>query len=70
MRPTLEGRRLSAEEFVAFTPEKMELVDGAIRGGEGLLLLLLTQFGLRCAADLVGHELWQSAVRLDPPCRG
>jgi hypothetical protein len=62
LRPSVEGRRLSADEFIEHTPEKLELVDGAIPGGDGLLLLLLTQFGLREVASRVGREVWEAAI--------
>jgi hypothetical protein len=62
LRPSVEGRRLTADEFIAHTPEKLELVDGAIPGGEELLLLLLRQFGLRQVAALVGREAWEAAL--------
>lgn len=62
MRPAIDGRPLTPDEFVAGTPEKLELVDGGIPDGEQLLLLLLTQMGLRRAAHLVGHERWRAAL--------
>jgi hypothetical protein len=62
LRPAVEGRPLTADEFIAHTPGKLELVDGAIPGGEELLLLLLRQFGLRQVAALVGREAWEAAL--------
>jgi hypothetical protein len=62
LRPSVEGRRLTADEFIAHTPGKLELVDGAIPGGEELLLLLVRQFGLRQVAALVGREAWEAAL--------
>lgn len=62
MGPAVAPRRITTEEFVASIPEKLELVGGEIPGGEDLLLLLLTQFGLARVTDMVGHELWRSAL--------
>lgn len=62
LMPAMSGRRLSVEEFLANTPEKLELVDGRIPGSEELLLLLLTSFGLRHAALLVGPDRWKKAL--------
>jgi hypothetical protein len=59
------GRPVTADEFAAFTPEKLELIDGRIPGGEKLVLLLLTSLGLRRVAALVGREAWSRAVE-DP----
>jgi len=56
------GRRLSAVEFSACTPEKLELLDGQMPGEKAMLLLLLTRFGLRRAAALVGYDLWRRAL--------
>jgi hypothetical protein len=58
----IEGRRLTADEFVARTPEKLELVDGRIPGDEDLLVLLLTGLGVRRAIELVGPEPWRRAL--------
>jgi hypothetical protein len=60
--PAMSGRRLTVKEFAANTPEKLELVDGEIPGSEELLLLLLTSFGLRRAALLVGPDRWKKAL--------
>ena len=60
--PTVEGRRLIVEEFSAFTPEKLELVDGHIPGEEDLLRLLLVGIGLGRAAEIVGPALWATAL--------
>ena len=59
--PTLYPRRPTVEEFSAYTPEKLELIDGHVPGEEDLLLLLLTSIGLRRAAEVVGPRLWRSA---------
>ena len=60
--PGLMGRRLKAEEFGASTPEKLELIDGEVPGAKHMLLLLLTSFGLRRTAALVGYDLWRRAL--------
>jgi len=62
LEPTLAGRRLTAEEFVAHTPEKLELLDGRIPGDEALFVLLLASLGLRRAVALVGLEPWARAL--------
>jgi len=67
--PKSWGRLLTVDEFYAHAPEKLELIDGAIPGGEKLLLLLLTQLGLRRAALLVGPERWKTAL-IDEPGAG
>jgi len=60
--PSLAGRRLTADEFMAHVPEKLELVDGHIPDEEPLLLLLLASVGLHRAAELVGRETWARAI--------
>lgn len=62
--PALMGRRLTGDEFTANSPEKLELINGTIPGGEGLLRLLLTSLGLRRAALMVGHHLWKQALQV------
>jgi hypothetical protein len=59
------GRPLTADEFESLAPEKLELVDGRIPGGETLVILLLTSLGLRRVAALVGREAWVRAIE-DP----
>jgi hypothetical protein len=56
------GRPLTAAEFSACTPEKLELLDGEMPGEKALLMLLLTKFGLRRTAALVGYDLWRRAL--------
>ncbi len=60
--PDVMGRRPTATEFSAHTPEKLELLDGQLPGDKSMLLLLLTNFGLRRAAALVGYDLWRRAL--------
>jgi len=60
--PAFQARRPTVEEFSAYTPEKLELIDGHLPGEEDLLLLLLTSIGLRRAAEVVGPKLWRSAA--------
>jgi hypothetical protein len=60
--PALHARKPTVEEFSAYTPEKLELIDGHVPGEEDLLLLLLTSIGLRRAAEVVGAKLWRSAA--------
>lgn len=68
--PGVMGRSLTASEFSAHAPEKLELVGGRIPGGKDLLLLLLTSLGLRRAAALVGYDLWKEALPEAEPHRG
>ena len=65
-QPDVMGRRLSAAELSACTPEKLELLDGQMPGEKAMLLLLLTRFGLRRAAALVGYDLWRRALPETP----
>ena len=60
--PGLRGRRLSVAEASAFAPEKLELLEGQVSGDKRMLLLLLTSFGLRRTAALVGYDLWRRAL--------
>jgi hypothetical protein len=62
LKPALHPRKPTVEEFCAYTPEKLELLDGHLPGEEDLLLLLLTSIGLRRAARVVGPKLWRSAA--------
>jgi hypothetical protein len=61
-QPDVMGRRLTAEEFSAHTPEKLELLYGEIPGEKALLMLLLTNSGLRRTAAFVGYDLWRRAL--------
>ena len=65
LAPSVWGRLLTVEEYHACTPEKLELIRGEIPGAEKLLVLLLTQVGLRRAAALVGLESWKKALADD-----
>ena len=65
--PEIMGRPLSVEEFTAFAPEKLELADGRIPGGEKLVMLLLASLGLQRVAALVGREAWIRAIEDPPP---
>lgn len=60
--PEAWGRLLTVDDFHGYAPEKLELIRGEIPGGEKLLLLLLTQLGLRRAALLVGQERWKKGL--------
>jgi hypothetical protein len=65
--PQVMGRPITVDEFAAFTPEKLELIDGRIPGGEKLVMLLLTSLGLHRVAALVGRETWISATENPRP---
>lgn len=58
LMPGVHGRLLTADEFMTYAPSKLELIDGNIPGGEGLLRLLLMNQGLRRAALMVGRRVW------------
>jgi hypothetical protein len=66
--PEAMGRPLTVEEFTAFAPEKLELAEGRIPGGEKLVVLLLASLGLRRVAALIGPEAWKRAIE-DPELR-
>ena len=63
---TIAGRALTADEFAAHVPKKLELVDGRIAGGEELLVLLLGAVGLGRAIELVGADRWREALAVRP----
>jgi hypothetical protein len=67
LKPGNRPRRLTAEEYHLYTPEKLELIRGEVPGAEKLLLLLLTNVGLHRAATLVGHETWRRAIEPSEP---
>jgi hypothetical protein len=69
-QPALHGRRLTEDELVRHVPEKLEFVDGGLPRAEELLMLLLTQLGLREAALIVGEDAWRAAVSQPPFERG
>jgi len=60
-------RRLTVDEYMSNSPEKLELIDGAIPGIDKLLLLLLTSVGLRRAIRLVGADQWRKALGDNDP---
>lgn len=60
--PDQWGRRLTVDEYISNSPEKLELIDGAIPGTDKLLLLLLTSVGLRRAVMLVGADQWRKTM--------
>lgn len=62
LEPAVHGRRLTVDEFTTHAPRNLELIDGGIPGGEGLLRLLLTSLGLRRAALMVGRRGWERAL--------
>lgn len=62
--PRAGPRRITAEEFGRYGPDKLELANGRIVGDERLLLLILSSLGLRHVIELLGPEPWQDAVWL------
>ena len=67
LMPDEWGRRLKVDEYISNSPEKLELIDGAIPGTDELLLLLLTGVGLRRAVRLVGADRWRKALGVNKP---
>lgn len=68
--PELEPRSLTFEQYLAFTPEKLELVEGYLidspdytKQRRDLLSLLLLNEGLAEAVRLAPPERWRTALR-------
>ena len=60
---------ITAEQYAAFTPEKLKLVQGYLLDGQEsdearlqLLALLLTNCGLEAAAFLTSKDDWREAA--------
>ena len=60
---------ITPEQYAAFTPEKLELIDGYLTAGPEpnearlrLLALLLTNCGLEDAVTLASPEHWREAM--------
>jgi hypothetical protein len=69
-RPDLEPRPITLEQYLALTPEKLELIEGYLIDGpayaeqrRNLLRLLLVNEGLLQAVRLAPPERWQAALR-------
>lgn len=68
--PQLEHQRINFEQYEAFTPEKLELIEGYLIDGptyheerRDLLLLLLVNEGLLEAVRLAPEAAWREAIR-------
>lgn len=68
--PDLARRRINIHEYHAFTPEKLELIEGYLVHGpdypderRDLLMLLLVNQGLIEAVRLAPAERWREALR-------
>jgi hypothetical protein len=68
--PGLEPRPITFQEYEAFTPEKLELLEGYLIGPpdypeerRSLLLLLLVNEGLLQAVRLAPPDQWRAALR-------
>ncbi|HJU05886.1 MAG TPA: hypothetical protein VJ692_12115 [Nitrospiraceae bacterium] len=68
--PDLEGRRLTREEYDALTPERLELLDGFLCGGQedhddrmSLLKALAINEGLLTLVRLAPPGKWHEALR-------
>ena len=60
---------ITSEQYIRFTPEKLELISGYLIEGpeesearEQLLALLLTNVGLETAVTLADREDWLEAI--------
>jgi hypothetical protein len=62
--PPERGRLLTIEDLDR-APEKIELVRGEIPEAEDLLMLVLTQLGLRRVVQMVGAERFRAAMADD-----
>ena len=68
--PDLEPRRISLDEYLELTPEKLELIEGYLIDEpqypderRDLLALLLTNEGLLATLRLAPEERWREALR-------
>lgn len=68
--PGLEPQLINAGQFMAFAPEKLELLDGYLvapppydEQRRDLLLLLLVNEGLAEVVRMAPPELWRAALR-------
>ncbi|MCX6022625.1 MAG: hypothetical protein NTZ05_13020 [Chloroflexi bacterium] len=68
--PDLTPRTINIQQYYAWTPEKLELLDGYLihgpdwsEGRRDLLMLLLVNEGLVEAVRLAPPELWRAALR-------
>lgn len=68
--PDIEHRPINLEQYEAFTPEKVELIEGYLIDGPDyhqerldLLMLLLVNEGLAEAVRLAPEERWRAAIR-------
>jgi len=68
--PDIEPRPINVEQYEAFTPEKLELIEGYLIDGPDyheerldLLMLLLVNEGLAEAVRLAPEANWREAIR-------
>ena len=68
--PALTGRPITMDEYHAYTPEKLELIEGYLihspdhpEQRRDLLLLLLVNEGLAEAVRLAPPDAWRAALR-------
>ena len=68
--PQLERQPINGDQYMAFTPEKLELSEGYLihgprypKGRRDLLMLLLVNQGLLEAVRLAPPQLWREAIR-------
>ena len=69
--PDVTPRPINLEQYEAFTPERLELIEGYLIDGRDyhqerldLLMLLLVNEGLQEAVRLAPADRWQEAIRL------
>ena len=68
--PDIEPQPINLEQYEAFTPEKVELIEGYLIDGPDyheerldLLMLLLVNEGLAEAVRLAPEARWREAIR-------
>jgi len=68
--PACEAQLITADQYYAYAPEDLELIEGYLFGPADqfeirreFLRLLLTNVGLCEAVRLAPHEAWEDALR-------
>jgi hypothetical protein len=70
--PDVSPRRLTLDEYLDFTPEKIELIDGDLapqKEMSDLLASLLTNVGLEKALSFAPLEKWEAALAKVKACQ-
>jgi len=65
--PGLKSEKITYETYLAYSPEKIELIEGNLCNDEAalkqLLVLLMYNIGLEETVRLAPRELWEQALR-------